>query len=75
MLQILFYQVSTSKEKDEDLEAEMRKQYLEQKRNKKLEKIVEMHDKTKRSESLLKIHQIEMKNKVILHFILFCPLS
>lgn len=67
--------MSTSKEKDEDLESEMRKQYLEQKRNKKLEKIVEMHDKTKRSESLLKIHQIEMQNKVILHFILFCPLS
>ncbi|XP_046442321.1 GPALPP motifs-containing protein 1-like isoform X2 [Daphnia pulex] len=55
---------STSKEKDEDFEAEMRKQYLEQKRNKKLEKIVAMHDKSKkRSESLLKTHQKEMKSK------------
>ncbi|XP_057364646.1 GPALPP motifs-containing protein 1-like [Daphnia carinata] len=51
---------SISKEKD-DFDGEMRKQYLEQKRNQKLEKVVAEHDKTKRSESLLKMHQKELK--------------
>ncbi|KZS21845.1 GPALPP motifs-containing protein 1 [Daphnia magna] len=50
---------SVSKEKD-NFDGEMRKHYLEQKRNQKLEKVVAEHDKTKRSESLLKMHQKEL---------------
>jgi len=51
------------KEKEED-EEEMRNHYLEQKRNKELEKVIKEHDKSKkRSKSLLSAHQKEMKKR------------
>ncbi|KAI9560505.1 hypothetical protein GHT06_011438 [Daphnia sinensis] len=53
---------SVSKEKD-NFDEEIRNQYLERKRNQKLEKVVADYDKTKRSESLLKMHQKELKKK------------
>ena len=44
----------------------MRNHYLEQKRNKELEKVIKEHDKSKkRSKSLLSAHQKEMKKRKV----------
>jgi len=51
-------------QEEEEDEEEMRKYYLEQERNKELEKLVKKHNKTKkRDKSLLSSHQKELKKR------------
>lgn len=61
---VFFQKPSTSSKEKKDSEQDLRNRYLERKRNEELEKIVDRHDKKKRSKSLLEIHQKELKRKV-----------
>ena len=58
----MIFQKKVPKEKESKKQEDDK--YLEYKRNKELEKIVEKHNKKKRTKSLLKAHQEDLKKKL-----------